>query len=196
MPQPANTPIAPSKRSGTWPDVSSASQQHSRKWRCCGSMIARVARADAEEPGVEHLDVVEHAGAAHVVGVGERRARARRRPRSSSRVEVDEAVVAGGDASPELVDVGRAGEAPGHADDGDVGVGGFRRRRRSSSLIARRLAAHRDRAAASARRRIAPRSAPVGAAERPARLVGSSASPAARRGGRRTSARSGSGRRR
>ena len=41
-----------------------------------------VALADPEEPGVERLDVVEHAGAAHVVGVVEHRVRARRRPRA------------------------------------------------------------------------------------------------------------------
>ena len=40
MPQPANTPIAPAKRSGGCPASSSASQATSRNWRCCGSMIA------------------------------------------------------------------------------------------------------------------------------------------------------------
>ena len=54
------------------------------KWRCCGSMIAASRGADAEEAGVEHLEVVEHAVAAHVVRVVEHAARARRRPRSSS----------------------------------------------------------------------------------------------------------------
>jgi hypothetical protein len=40
MPQPAKTPIEPSKRAGGWPASSSASQAHSMKWRCCGSVIA------------------------------------------------------------------------------------------------------------------------------------------------------------
>jgi hypothetical protein len=36
---PAYTPMAPGKRSGSQPALSSASTAHSRKIRCCGSMM-------------------------------------------------------------------------------------------------------------------------------------------------------------
>src|SRR5436190_20736406 len=39
IPQPAKTPIDPPKAKGSYPACSSASQAHSRKCRCCGSII-------------------------------------------------------------------------------------------------------------------------------------------------------------
>ena len=59
---------------------------------------------------------------AHVVGRADDVARHAGRLELGA-VEVDEAVVAGGDAAPQLVDVGGAWEAAGHRHDGDVGLG-------------------------------------------------------------------------
>ena len=69
MPQPANTPIAPSKRSGTWPDVSSASHADSRKCRCCGSMIAASRGPMPKNAASNGSTSSSDAVAAHVVRV-------------------------------------------------------------------------------------------------------------------------------
>ena len=69
-------------------------------------------RGDAEEVGVEQVDVLDHASRAHapaprrgIVGPGVPHHR--------------DAVHAGGQVRPELRHVAGAGEPPGHPDDGD-----------------------------------------------------------------------------
>jgi hypothetical protein len=125
----------------------------------------RVAGSDTEEGGVEHLQVGEDPVALHVVGVVQQAIGNALGPESVV-VQVGEAVVAGHDATPERVDIGRAGEAPGHADDGDVRVGdlGAAIVRSRGGVDAHQLDPSWPPRRARARRRMAPRSVPVGAA--------------------------------
>ena len=77
-----------------------------------------VARADAEQLGVEPGDVVEHAGAEHVVWGSHQRGRQSGGDQLVGD-EISEAVVAAPYSFPQRVDVGGAGEPPRHTDDGD-----------------------------------------------------------------------------
>ena len=56
--------VAGQRARARWPASSSASQATSSSSRCCGSMLGRLARRDAEELGVEAVDPVEEAAVA------------------------------------------------------------------------------------------------------------------------------------
>ena len=156
MPQPANTPIAPVEALGH------VARRLQRLPRALDEVAVlrihdrRVARADAEEARrrTSRRRRARRCGARSSgrSSVAARHAR-RRAARRASRV--DEAVLAGRDAPPELVDVGCAGEPAGHADDGDVGLGGLGRRR-PRPVIGHHPPRRSPPRRASARRRIAP----------------------------------------
>ena len=57
MPEPPNTPIAPSKRSGMWPADSSASHAALEEVSVLRVHDRCVASADPEELGVEVVDI-------------------------------------------------------------------------------------------------------------------------------------------
>ena len=170
MPQPANTPIAPANRSGTCPTTRAPPSTHSRKWRCCGSMIAASRGPMPKNPGSNMSTSVEHAVAAHVVG--RRRAtcagHARRRSARSRSRSTRQSSPAG-DALPERrrrrVRRGtgppcrrwRCRSRPGPRLHRRVRLSRSSRHPSPSSLPPRRD---------SARRRIAPRSVPVGRGRR------------------------------
>ena len=87
----------------------------------------RITGPDPEEPGVEHLEVVEHAVAADVVRIGQR-GRRHAAFQQPLLVERHQAVLSGEHPFPQPVDVGGTRELAGHADDcdvrlGDLGVG-------------------------------------------------------------------------
>ena len=84
----------------------------------------RLDRRDAKEGGVEPVDTVEIGAVAAGVDlprvVGEQRAHA---PEAGPRNALLHRVLTGVQQTPEGADVVRAGEAAGHADDGDGGAG-------------------------------------------------------------------------
>ena len=71
-------------------------------------------RVDAEERCVEHLDVVDDAACPHVVGVGSQGGVDAGVQRGV--VEEADGIAPGAQVVPELLDIRRAGEAPGHGD--------------------------------------------------------------------------------
>ena len=78
-----------------------------------------LARAAAEERGVEELRPLDHAAGAHVGGVGEE-GRIDPRRRQLLGGEAGDELLAGAQPAPEFLDGRGAGEAPRHADDGDL----------------------------------------------------------------------------
>ncbi|MEZ5296786.1 MAG: hypothetical protein R2697_11115 [Ilumatobacteraceae bacterium] len=81
----------------------------------------RISGSDPEELAVEPGDVVDQSVAQHAIGIP-CLSRIEAVANQLLGVEIDEAVVAGNDPSPELVDVPCAGKPARHADDRDIGV--------------------------------------------------------------------------
>jgi hypothetical protein len=98
----------------------------------------RVARRQAEEPGVELVDVGEQHRRLDVVGITELFLRHAERPQVLVR-QLDARVPPIAEQAPELVEVAGAGQPAGHADHGDVGLshgsGGGRVRWRSATGV-------------------------------------------------------------
>src|SRR6185295_18169052 len=84
MLDPAKTPIDPGKVSGSTPALSSASQQHSRNRRCCGSVIS-ASRGLKSKNGASKLST-SSSGAPAATKLGSARSAADAEPASSADV--------------------------------------------------------------------------------------------------------------
>jgi hypothetical protein len=115
IPAPAKTPTAPGKLAGSWPASSKASQAHSRNRRVHHLGLAR---AVAEERGVELVGPLHHAAGAHVTGIGEHGLRGAGRPQLLVAEEGNRLDTAH-EVPPEGLDAPRTGEAAGHTNDCD-----------------------------------------------------------------------------